>query len=104
LLASRGYRVDVETDATAGLLRAVQGEYALVVADCDLGRDDGADVVRRILRDRPDVPVLVVTARDRQSVLERLEGSGVAECLEKPVSPERLIAAVEERLSPGGPS
>lgn len=104
LLLSRGYRVDVERDGGAGLLRATEGEYALVVADCDLGRCDGTDIVRRIRAERPGLPVLVVTARDRSGVLERLKGAGVAECFEKPVPADRLLAAVERRLNPGDPS
>lgn len=104
LLISRGYGVDVETDAVAGLRRATEGDYGLVVTDCDLGRQDGAEIVRRIRLLKPDVPVLVVTARDRGGVIEGLGAVGVVECLEKPVRPETLLAAVERRFNPVDPS
>src|SRR6188768_2853015 len=69
LLAARGYRVDVAGDAAAAHASAMRTSYDLVVADCDLEGEDGTEVVRRIREERPEIPILVVTARDRVGVL-----------------------------------
>ncbi len=98
LLASRGYRVDLAADAGDASLRAERGAYDLVVADCDLDGQDGTEVVRSIRRLHPEVPILVVTARDRGGVLASVDGLAGEDCFEKPVRPEDLLAAVERRL------
>jgi DNA-binding response OmpR family regulator len=98
LLVSRGYRVDVAADAGDALLRAEDGTYDLVVADCDLGGQDGTEVVKSLRQRRPELPVLVVTARDRGGVLASLDGLAGEDCFEKPVRPEDLLAAVKKRL------
>ncbi len=100
LLASRGYRVDVALSAPVALRKATEHTYELVVADCDLGEQDGAELVRGIRRLHPGLPVLVVSARDRQAVLVALEGLDHRDCLEKPVLAETLLAAVERHLRP----
>jgi len=100
LLASRGYPVDVALSAPVALRKATERAYGLVVADCDLGEQDGAEVVRGIRRLHPGLPILVVTARDRQAVLVALEGLDQRDCLEKPVHAEALLAAVERHLRP----
>ncbi len=100
LLVSRGYRVDLATDGSAALQQAAAREYRLVVADCDLGGQDGTELVRRIRSLYPALPVLVVTARDREVVLAMLVELGLEDCLEKPVHPEALLDAVERHLRP----
>jgi DNA-binding response OmpR family regulator len=97
LLCSRGHQVEVAPDAAAALARAGEEELDLVVADCDLGEQDGTEVVRAIRARRPALPILVVTARDRSRVLERLEGLDPRDCFQKPVQPDALLAAVERK-------
>jgi len=100
LLASRGYRVDVALSAPVALRRASERTYELVVADCDLGEQDGAELLRGIRGLQPGLPVLIVTARDRAQVLSVLEGLDQRDCLEKPVRADTLLDAVERHLRP----
>ena len=46
----------------------------------------------------PELPILVVTARDRGGVLASVAGLAGEDCFEKPVRAEDLLAAVERRL------
>ncbi len=100
LLRARGYRVDVASDAAAALRQATENEYVLVVADCDLGGQDGTELVRTLRRIHPSIRFLMVTARSRDSVLGCVAGLTIDDCLQKPVDPELLLAAVETRTGP----
>lgn len=102
LLVSRGYGVDVAMDASAAIERMAGAEYKLVVADWDLNGQDGSMLMERIKRRRPAIPLLVVTARDRKSVLEVLPELEIEDCLQKPVEAEALLEAVERHLRPVG--
>lgn len=98
LLVSRGYRVDLAMDAREALRRLQERPYRLVVADCDLGEQDASALLERLRGASPRVPVLVVTARDRESVPALFPGLDLRDCLEKPVDPLALIEAVERHL------
>jgi DNA-binding response OmpR family regulator len=102
LLLSRGYRVDLAMDAAEALRRVADRSYGLVVADCDLGEQDGSKLVARIRKLCPSLSVLVVSARDRKSLLDLFPGLDLRDCLEKPVDPVALLAAVERHLRPVG--
>ena len=100
LLNSRGYTVRLASCIEAALDELECGSYGLVVADFDLGDQDGLSLVRELRVKHPTIPVLAVTAVDRAEAAEAAAGLSVAECLEKPVDPELLIAAVARHLGP----
>ncbi|MGH3996343.1 MAG: response regulator, partial [Pseudonocardiaceae bacterium] len=62
-LQREGHEVVVVGDGPTALARAVQEEIDLLVLDLGLPGMDGLDVCRRLRRVRPDVPVLMLTAR-----------------------------------------
>ncbi len=99
LLVSRGFAVDVETEPQAALQRASEHGYHVVVADFDLGDQDGLDLVRRLRDLCPRLPILAVTAIDRSEALRASEDLDLQGCFEKPVDPEQLMEAVARSAS-----
>ena len=71
-LTDAGYRVEVIADGRAGLARAEQASFDLVVLDVMLPGLDGLSVCKRI-RARPGyVPILMITARTTEQ--DRVNG------------------------------
>ncbi|MGH3909611.1 MAG: response regulator, partial [Pseudonocardiaceae bacterium] len=62
-LQREGHRVVVVSDGPTALARAGDVEVDLLVLDLGLPEMDGLDVCRRLRRVRPEVPVLMLTAR-----------------------------------------
>lgn len=83
-----------EADA-AWALAAVQVGFDLVVLDLGLPDGDGVDWLARLRRSDRQVPVLVLTARDR--IADRVLGlrTGADDYLVKPFAAEELDARVE---------
>ncbi len=96
-LALEGYDVELAGDGFSALSRADTYEPDAVVLDLGLPKLDGIEVCRR-LRDRGDVPILVLTARD--AVESRVEGldSGADDYLVKPFERTELLARVRALL------
>ena len=93
-LEAEGYAVDAAADGPRGLARALCGPYDLVVLDLLLPRLDGLSVLRELNQERPEVPVLILTARaDLPTKLRGFE-LGARDYLSKPFSLEELIARV----------
>jgi two-component system, OmpR family, alkaline phosphatase synthesis response regulator PhoP len=99
------YEVREAGDGVTGSDLAVTGELDLVLLDLALPRRDGIEVLRRIRREDPALPVIVVTARGAEE--ERVRGLelGADDYVVKPFSARELLARVEAvlRRSPGRP-
>ncbi len=74
LLHSRGFDVDVAVDGMDGWNAIRGGDYDLVVSDVDMPRLDGIGLVSLIKGDplRKDLPVVIVSYKDRES--DRIRG------------------------------
>ena len=66
-LKESGYAVDLARTGTDGLHMALEHAYDLVVLDVMLPGIDGWQIMQA-LRDKRDLPVLFLTARDRLDV------------------------------------
>ena len=91
-LADAGYAVDRAADGDEGHFLGDTEPYDAVVLDLGLPGMDGATVLERWRRDGRDMPVLILTARDRWS--EKVAGfdAGADDYLTKPFYMEELLA------------
>ena len=103
-LESEHYAVDVALDGEQGSLMASDLNYDLLVLDLNLPKLDGISVLRSVRPGKPQLPVLVLTARPR--VEDRVDAldSGADDCLNKPFSYSELSARVRALLRRGRPS
>ncbi len=94
-LRQDGYAVDTAEDGEEGLFYA--GEYPIDLAIVDLGlpKLSGIELIQRLRQQGKDVPVLILTARNKwQDKVEGLE-SGADDYLAKPFHYEELAARVK---------
>jgi DNA-binding response OmpR family regulator len=92
-LAGHGVRVEVAGDGRRGLEAALRGRFDVVLLDLMLPELDGLAVCRA-LRDRSDVPIIVLTARGEEA--DRVMGLelGADDYLSKPYAPRELLARI----------
>jgi two-component system response regulator CpxR len=98
-LAARGFQVDVEGDGAAGLRRAQEDGYALLVLDVMLPSLDGFEVLRRLRSGpRSTLPVVMLTAHGDE--VDRIVGLelGADDYLPKPFNPRELLARIRAIL------
>jgi DNA-binding response OmpR family regulator len=96
-LGRAGFKVDTAADGREGLLRFMQGSFALVVLDLMLPELDGYEVCREIRRDSR-VPIIILSAKsDTVDVVVGLE-LGADDYVTKPFELEELVARVRAAL------
>ena len=88
-----GYLVYVAGNGTEGLALAERMNPGLIVLDLMLPDMAGEEICRQI-RDRSDVPILMLTAKSGEEERIRGLGLGADDYLTKPFSPRELVARV----------
>jgi DNA-binding response OmpR family regulator len=97
-LAQAGFQVSSKMNGTDGLAQALEPAVELVILDLMLPGLSGDEILSRLSMERPDLPVIVLTARG--GVQDRVNGldSGAVDYLVKPFSLDELIARVRAQL------
>ena len=100
-LREEGYAVDLAMDGEEAEHLATVNTYDAVVLDLMLPKVDGWTVLKSIRRNRPNVPVLCLTARD--AVEDRVKGLdlGADDYLVKPFAFEELLARMRSVIRRG---
>jgi DNA-binding response OmpR family regulator len=97
-LEINGFEVTICADGASGEGNALTGRYDLILLDIMLPGKNGYEVCRAI-RDKTDVPILMVTARAEDADKVRGLGIGADDYIAKPFSPTELVARVKANLA-----
>ena len=97
-LEIEGFETQTVSDGEAAVAAALTGGFDLLLLDLMLPGCNGYDVCRRI-RDRVDIPILMVTARTDSVDKIRGLGLGADDYIAKPFDPAELVARVKAHLS-----
>ncbi len=102
-LKNAGYAVKAVASGSEALAQVESEEPALVVLDLMLPDIDGIEVCRRI-RQRRDIPILMLTARDED--VDKIIGLevGADDYMTKPFNPRELVARVKSILRRSTPA
>lgn len=92
-----GYEVAIENRGDTGLIRAIKEEFDLVILDIMLPGIDGLEVCRE-LREKKDIPIIIVSAKKEDIDKVRGLGFGADDYMTKPFSFNELVARVKAHL------
>lgn len=97
-LEINGFQPRIESDGEEAVRLALTGEFDLILLDLMLPGKNGYDICREI-RDRIDIPILMVTARTES--IDKVLGLGVGadDYISKPFDPAELVARVKAHLN-----
>jgi two-component system copper resistance phosphate regulon response regulator CusR len=97
-LRASGFSTEVAHSGNDATALASTIEFDLVILDLGLPDRDGIDVLGELRRNKPRLPVIILTARDTiRDTVAGLEG-GADDYVTKPFSFEELLARVRARL------
>ena len=99
-LEAQGHRVGVARDGREALERIEKEDFDLILLDVIMPRLSGLEVLKRIRRTRSvtDLPVILITARDKsEQVVEALE-LGANDYLTKPFDIPVVLARIRTQL------
>jgi DNA-binding response OmpR family regulator len=94
VLAEEGYAVETEANGRQALIKALAGEYDLMIVDWMLPEMSGVQMVKRLRAAEVGTPAIMLTARDQ--IEDRVEGldAGANDYLPKPFAFPELLARI----------
>jgi DNA-binding response OmpR family regulator len=102
VLKGQGYTVR-RLARGSGAVREAQLPVGLVVLDLGLPDVDGLDVCRRLRAARPDIAILILTARDHELDIVAGLDAGADDYLVKPFRLSELLARIRSHLRRAAP-
>jgi DNA-binding NtrC family response regulator len=97
VLTNKGYRVDTALSGREAFEKYAGGDFDMVFTDLRMPGEDGLEVARRIKEMNPWLPIVVVTGYGTQEAEASAKAIGVAEFLQKPLTPS-IIEEVAARI------
>jgi DNA-binding response OmpR family regulator len=95
-LEKEGYQVISTTDGKAALETALAEEIDAAILDIMMPYLDGIQVLKKIRVEKPGLPVMILSAKSRQSDIHLALEMGASDYLTKPFEPETLIERLKK--------
>jgi two-component system, OmpR family, response regulator len=103
-LLDAGADVQIAPTPGAAWLRCLREQVDLVIIDPNPQSGSASALIKALHSDRPDVPVVVLTAYDTPRLRSQMRTLGVRSYLAKPVDIEDLGLAVKVVMGSEGPA
>ncbi len=98
LLEGNDYQVTTAANGEIGLKLLGQNDYDLVMLDVKMPGIDGFEVIERLKRDKPELPVIIFSAHDSQNSAMKAAALGAFDFLEKPIDTDRLLITIRNGI------
>ena len=92
------FQVQIETDGSRGLEKALSENLDIIILDLMLPGADGFEICRQV-REKKDIPIIMVSAKKDDIDKIRGLGLGADDYMTKPFSPSELVARVKAHLA-----
>ena len=97
-LEQKGYEVDTSNNGDDGLEMIFSRPYDIVFLDENMPGLTGIETLERIKKTYPNLPVVMITKSEEESIMEDAIGSNIADFLIKPVKPNQILLSLKKNL------
>ena len=100
MLESLGYHITARTSSVEALetFRAKPDEFDLIITDMTMPNMTGAELAAKLLKIRPDIPIILCTGFSELMDEDRAKGMGIRQYLMKPVDKKDMAKAIRKAL------
>ncbi|MCP4118102.1 MAG: GAF domain-containing protein [Desulfobacteraceae bacterium] len=100
-LESLAYKITGATDPlyALGLFRSYPGKFDLVVCDMAMPGINGLELSKRLLKIRPDIPIVLCTGFSQGLTSTMVKESGIVDLVMKPIIADKLVEVIASALN-----
>ncbi|MFN5630049.1 MAG: PglZ domain-containing protein [Bacteroidota bacterium] len=97
-LKEKGYHVITATNGSDALDLIKTQDVDLVLLDENMPGFSGLETLTKIKQIKPDLPVVMITKSEEESIMEDAIGSKISDYLLKPVNPKQILLSIKKNL------
>jgi DNA-binding response OmpR family regulator len=97
-LEQKGYDVDTSNNGDDALELIMKGLYDIIFLDENMPGLTGIETLEKIKEIFPNLPVVMITKSEEESIMEDAIGSNISDYLIKPVKPNQILLSLKKNL------
>ena len=97
-LEKKGYEVVTVSNGTDAIDQCQARSFDLVLLDEQMPGLSGLETLQRIKQLQPALPVVMVTKREEENIMEQAIGQKIADYLIKPVNPNQILLTLKKNI------
>ena len=97
-LKEKGYNVITVNNGNAAIEEVEKNHIDIVLLDENMPGISGVETLTRIKAIRVDIPVIMITKSEEESIMEDAIGSKISDYLIKPVNPNQILSSLKKNL------
>ncbi len=97
-LESKGYSIDLINNGSEAVEMCRDNSYDIVFLDENMPGISGLETLSQIKEEHPQLPIVMITKSEEESIMEEAIGSKIADYLIKPVHPNQLLLCLKKNL------
>lgn len=97
-LEAKGYSVELINNGRDAIERCQEELFDIVFLDENMPGISGLEALSKIKENHPQLPVVMITKSEEESIMEDAIGSKIADYLIKPVNPNQLLLSLKKNL------
>jgi CheY-like chemotaxis protein len=95
-LETKGYKIDTANNGNDAIELVAKNAYDLVFLDENMPGLSGLETLSRIKDIRSNLPVIMITKSEEETIMEEAIGSKIDDYLIKPVNPKQILMAIKK--------
>jgi CheY-like chemotaxis protein len=97
-LENKGYSVETATNGEDALDMLEKNTYDIVFLDENMPGLSGIETLSKLKNNHPNIPVVMITKSEEESIMEDAIGSKISDYLIKPVNPNQILLCLKKNL------
>ena len=97
-LQDKGYFVDTASNGDDALEKIENEDFDLMFLDENMPGLSGLEVLNRIKKLKPALPVIMITKSEEEDIMDAAIGSKISDYLIKPVNPKQILLTIKKNI------
>jgi DNA-binding response OmpR family regulator len=97
-LKEKGYDVTTVNNGNDAVEQSKNINFDIIFLDENMPGLSGIETLSRLKNIKPEVPVVMITKSEEESIMEQAIGSKIADYLIKPVNPNQILLTIKKNL------
>jgi len=95
-LSEKGYNVTIATNGNDAIQRCKSNHFDLIFLDENMPGLSGLETLGPIKNIHPELPVIMITKSEEESIMDEAIGAKITDYLIKPVNPNQILLAIKK--------